>query len=896
MSLNLRRQAAETLTVPPSGERRLLGLLVVPALVLDVVCAVGVAAANEGGARTVLLALLGLCLLLTLFTLAIGPSLLRNGLGHDEQTRTAAATRHHSSMMPAVPVQRGPLPIVIQPPAEPDRPAQREPREHRQYPAELVVVAARRNEVLVSRQLSCLDQLSADGNGSLETQSGLWRVGELATRLRRNGESLLVVAGAETERRASEPMPLSEVISAATAEIENGSRVVTTNSLDRAVRAEHVVPLGHLLAELLENAVGYAFPAGGVRVQADPVRGTNAVRVRIEDSGPGFSDADLERANQRLRNPEAVVTEEIGALDLGLFVVSRLARQVPCTVEMSRAESGGVCVSVDLPGGTFVTGAGARPAEKIELKDGAQPTFAEAPVADYTHYDDHTDLSEYAEMQGYTDLPVPEPEVMPAADDFGSTGPRPEYPGMPEPPAVLADPVAVAGPLSLDQPFGANAPLLPEETQPFDEATTPGEAPTFAETPALAAISATDEDPAFSEPEVSYEQPQTSSELHDPLEQESFEPTEVYDEPLTAEPNPIADDLGSPDDVHNLDESPAVDETVPRRHGRRAAVPQTFFAPIEPVTTEPPATFTVSEPDSPADPLSHPPHVSHPHEAEPAAQPEPVAPRRYPSRAELRRQRRALEEGAEAAMQAGAQAAAQAAQAAGLTVRGPLPTQPGLPRATAEPLRAVPMQPMQPVQPVSQDSVSLLEEVLNRQAREAAAEAETAAEAAVPAQVTPLDDPNFQVPADDDLTPPEQFGPPPVADWPESPEEQPAEPTEAPPIPAQAAAAEDEPGFEEATAQPTALTSPEPPGPREPLDEEPARPAPRHAATGPVPMVSASRSSLAGQAVAPAEATRQRAAHVRAMLAGLRSGSEKGRESTGEPGVPQPRPGDNPER
>src|SRR5689334_1790289 len=78
MPLNLRRQVADTLSVPPSGERRLLlGLLALPVLVLDVVCAFGVAAANQGTARTVLLAILGLCLVLTLVSLTVGPGLIR---------------------------------------------------------------------------------------------------------------------------------------------------------------------------------------------------------------------------------------------------------------------------------------------------------------------------------------------------------------------------------------------------------------------------------------------------------------------------------------------------------------------------------------------------------------------------------------------------------------------------------------------------------------------------------------------------------------------------------------------------------------------------------------------------------------------------------------------------
>jgi hypothetical protein len=121
----------------------------------------------------------------------------------------------------------------------------------------------------------------------------------------------------------------------------------------------------------------------------------------------------------------------------------------------------------------------------------------------------------------------------------------------------------------------------------------------------------------------------------------------------------------------------------------------------------------------------------------------------------------------------------------------------------------------------------------------------------IPSQVSPLDDPDFQVPPAPDL----------------------------PPIPVQAVAAEDEPGFEAPAA----------------------RPVPRHAATGPVPMVSASRSSLAGSAAVPGEAARQRAVQVRSMLSGLRSGAERGRADAEAQGgadgsIPPPRNANQPEQ
>ncbi len=237
MPLNLRRGDAETLTVPPSGERRLLGLIALPVLVLDVVCALGVIAADEGASRTLLLAVLGLGLLLTLLILTLGPGLLRNAVPMPEVQPRPTLVQIQPPLIPAVPVQRS---------------AEMSPEPGYGPPADLVAVAARRNQALVGHQMACLDQLSvlpqprggrekSSTSGSLDVQTAVWRLGELAARLRRNSESLLVMTGQDTERRVREPMALPDVIAMAKAEIENSSRVSVVLNAEQAVRAHLVL-------------------------------------------------------------------------------------------------------------------------------------------------------------------------------------------------------------------------------------------------------------------------------------------------------------------------------------------------------------------------------------------------------------------------------------------------------------------------------------------------------------------------------------------------------------------------------------------------------------------------------------------------------------------------------
>ncbi|GAB3269348.1 hypothetical protein GCM10027456_55690 [Kineosporia babensis] len=436
--------------MPPSGERRLLGLLALPIVLLAAVCAVGSLIADESATRVALRAVFGLCVVLTLITLRVGPGLLRENLTPQTEPRR-------------------PTLIQIQPPLIPDEsmpyvpqsPVQEPVRSGNELPAVLVATSTRRGLNLVGRQIASLDQIPMDVVGASDSQAAVRRLGELAVQIRRNGESLLVIAGEDPERQMRAPMLLADVIATAANEVENGSRITTVPGAEQTVRAELVPPLTHLLAELLENATSYAFPASGVQVYTEP--GTDGVLIRIEDSGPGFSDADLELANQRLRDPEGPVGDEIGSLDLGLFVAGKLARQVPCTIEMARSASGGVCVNIDLPRSVF----GASAAEPIrqgqyQAMDAAPGTFASGP--EFAHYGDHTDLPEYAGLQGYADVPSAETQwpAFAAAGAMSSS----ESGFMPEQPGALSAPTGASTPLSLDEPFGANAPLTPDESAP----------------------------------------------------------------------------------------------------------------------------------------------------------------------------------------------------------------------------------------------------------------------------------------------------------------------------------------------------------------------------------------------------------------------------------------------
>src|SRR5690606_5017112 len=66
---------------------------------------------------------------------------------------------------------------------------------------------SRRSQALVDRQLVLIEQLE-EGEVDPEQLSDLFRLDHLATRMRRNCENLLVLAGADIPRPAAEPVPV----------------------------------------------------------------------------------------------------------------------------------------------------------------------------------------------------------------------------------------------------------------------------------------------------------------------------------------------------------------------------------------------------------------------------------------------------------------------------------------------------------------------------------------------------------------------------------------------------------------------------------------------------------------------------------------------------------------
>ncbi|WP_448630580.1 sensor histidine kinase [Cellulomonas soli] len=154
--------------------------------------------------------------------------------------------------------------------------------------------------------------------------------------MRRNAESLLVLAGIDSGRRLRDAMPLSDVIRTASSEIEQYDRVELDLQVDPHMLGFNALGAAHLLAELLENATIFSEPETPVVVTTGIVG--DKVVVRILDHGLGMTDSEIEAANYKIASTSA--SDALGAQRLGLFVVGRIAGRLGAQVELRKSSRG----------------------------------------------------------------------------------------------------------------------------------------------------------------------------------------------------------------------------------------------------------------------------------------------------------------------------------------------------------------------------------------------------------------------------------------------------------------------------------------------------------------------------------------------------------------------------
>ena len=247
----------------------------------------------------------------------------------------SVARTSNPSADPASAAPTGPAPDASGPSDEPGRGSD--------AVSKFVVSLARRNGSLVDQQLALLDALEA----SVEDPtllSNYFKLDHLATRMRRNADSLLVLAGVDRPGLRA-PQDIDEVVRAGISEIEEYRRIDVL-ALDHVqVTGLAATTLGHLVAELLDNATAFSPPDTRIRVAGNA--SSSGYEILVADSGIGIAEARLDEFNRRLTQPP-----EFGAVhdeSIGLAVVSLLAARIGAGVTLSQSEHGGTVATIRIP-------------------------------------------------------------------------------------------------------------------------------------------------------------------------------------------------------------------------------------------------------------------------------------------------------------------------------------------------------------------------------------------------------------------------------------------------------------------------------------------------------------------------------------------------------------------
>ncbi|MEU9451366.1 ATP-binding protein [Streptomyces sp. NPDC048277] len=249
----------------------------------------------------------------------------------------------------------------------------------RRNTAEMFGNVGRRVSNLTTRQLAFIDAVErAETDPALLER--LYSIDHIAVRLRRNADSLMLLAGIRETVLAGGPTPVSNVVRAALGQIEGYQRVRLYAGTEAMIEPDIIGDLTLMVAELLENAVSFS-PAGSpVEVT---VRSSDAgAHIVVTDHGLGMSAERLAEENARLIRRERL--DLVPTKVLGLFVVGALARRWEIGVELTRTPGGGVTAEVTLPSRLLLTMSAVADTSgtplAVEAAEAAEPAAPAAPT------------------------------------------------------------------------------------------------------------------------------------------------------------------------------------------------------------------------------------------------------------------------------------------------------------------------------------------------------------------------------------------------------------------------------------------------------------------------------------------------------------------------------------
>jgi hypothetical protein len=281
--------------------------------------------------------------------------------------------------------------------------------------------------------------------------------------MRRNAESLLVLAGFDPPRKWVGPTSVNDIVRAALGETEEYKRVWVQTVEPAIVSGSTTAELSHLLAELIENALVFS-PRGETveingwhEVAGDGSR--DGYTVTVSDSGVGMSADEIERANRRLAGGESFTIAP--SKYMGHYVTGKLAARHGISVHLaSNTPAKGVTATIYIPTALLTSDA---PAPDVPRLLPTLPTH-ETPErsADFGEFDDEPEVQPVRIVGRADNVPEPTLASGPAAavSSVGSAAASAD--DIPPPPAIPVPAPAAAG----EPPALYPLPSVSEEPEP----------------------------------------------------------------------------------------------------------------------------------------------------------------------------------------------------------------------------------------------------------------------------------------------------------------------------------------------------------------------------------------------------------------------------------------------
>ncbi|MET8430476.1 ATP-binding protein [Nocardia sp. NPDC004860] len=210
---------------------------------------------------------------------------------------------------------------------------------------------ARRSRSLLDLQVQMIEELEFEERDPKRLEN-LFRLDHVATRMRRYGENLLILADDKVRRvRHTPPMRLEDAVQAAISQVEEYPRVRMVGPLPIALNGTAAADLVHILVELLDNALRFSSPDTNVGLDFGRTFDGGAT-IDIVDQGIGIGAEDLRETNSRLAHTPRADADT--ARRMGLFVVGKLAHRHGMTVNLrstlDTSRNAGITATVSIPG------------------------------------------------------------------------------------------------------------------------------------------------------------------------------------------------------------------------------------------------------------------------------------------------------------------------------------------------------------------------------------------------------------------------------------------------------------------------------------------------------------------------------------------------------------------